>query len=277
MKRHLLGAALLLVGCSMQPNFEMNTANTGIIGGQRATELNPVTKSTVSFAIQDNNSPRSICTGIILSKNLILTAAHCLINFGQDDLFVFQGSSLPDNANADSLIKIKDWVVHQKFSILFDELYLPVGSVNDVALVLLDRNLPETIQPVPLLENINGLRAGDTLTLAGYGVTNESDSNPILKDLYFTQVSLFEITPQYLVTDQRNFKGACQGDSGGPAFIKDQETLIAVGITRGPHDKAVDCHHFGAYTAIPAYKSFIQESAKILKADPPRFVTLPRK
>ncbi|AFY01072.1 S1 family peptidase [Bdellovibrio bacteriovorus] len=274
----LLSSLLLLslVACTKNEetnNVEMNGQETSIIGGEKADAANPVTASTVSLIYNYQGKPYSICTGTLISKNLVLTAAHCLVDLQGAEIFVHMGEVLPTTVDETKLLRVAEYETHKDYHLVYDDNGFPVTGRNDVGLIKLLLEAPENAVPVPILDESVELKAGETLLLAGYGLLHEIE-NPIpATGLNFVRVPLAKLWESILVTDQNNAKGACSGDSGGPAYLETSKGLVVVGITRGPHDLAPDCRHFGEYTNATMFKTFILEEAAAMGADAPVFTT----
>lgn len=244
-----------------------------IIGGEKATASDAVTASTVSLMMGYKGKLYSFCTGTLISEDLILTAAHCLHSVSDNQVFVAFGEVLPTELSDPNLQEVVDWTTHPEYRVVRDATGAMISARNDVALVKLAQAAPEQAIVVPILEESVALVPGESLLLAGYGLEKEIGERIPAKGLNFVRVPLAKLWESILVTDQNNAKGACNGDSGGPAYLETKKGLVVVGITRGPHDKAKDCRHYGEYTNATMFKTYILEEAAFLNAKAPTFTT----
>lgn len=276
---YILSSFFLLTACvnnEIPSDLKLSNNNSSIIGGHSATAQDPWTSSTVSLITHYNNRAYSTCTGTLISKNLVLTATHCLEYMGEGLVYVYLGAKLPKKFDNRKLLKVKKWITHPDFKMVLDENEYPITGVNDVALIRLEKTAPATATPVPILNSKVPLSRGQSLLLAGYGLVQEIDTPIDAEGLNYVRVPLAKVWNSILVTDQTNAQGACSGDSGGPAYLETKKGLIVVGITRGPHDKATDCRHYGEYTNASHFESFILDAARELEAEAPEFVDQPK-
>lgn len=265
-------SALLLSACSDRTSdatYQPDGKQTSIIGGEAVTGYDELTSSTVSLILQISGQPLSLCTGTLISEDLVLTAAHCLM--ASEELpSVYFGTTLPTEWDESQMIPV-DEAVSAKYTPIRDEDGF-ISAKNDVALLKLGGKIPRWAKPVPVLDATASLVAGDRLILAGYGLVNELGEPVYATGLNKVDVPVAKLWEDLIVTDQTNAKGACAGDSGGPAYLKTSKGLVVVGATRGPHDRAMDCRHYGEYTDLTKQKAFIVEQAQQMGAQMPVFV-----
>lgn len=175
------------------------------------------------------------CSGVLVSSEYVLTAAHCLGSFRK-----FQIGALcndDDNCGQESeTIWIQDEFVHPDYD---DE------SLDfDVALVKL-RNA-STIQPATLdMDNLVGEyeHGEDNLWVMGFGLTDENDFSSTSEHLQHVDVSFvdFDICnenyrgtlTESMMCAAESSKDSCYGDSGGPLI--DANDGLIVGIVSSGH------------------------------------------
>lgn len=273
----VLASVFFAAGCAKQSDSVINknlSAQNAIINGKAALETDAITASTVSLMIRWDGELYSICSGTLISEDLILTAGHCLMAVDDPkDLMIFFGPVLPKNISDSRLLAVESAKANPNFEPSEDEDADPATRLNDIGVIKLKAKAPAGTVAVPVLSPESELKAQQSLLLAGYGMVIEKPRTSA-KGLNYTTVPLAEITDEtILVTDQK-VSGACSGDSGGPAYVQTPNGLAVVGATRGPKEPAVDCHHFGEYTYASKFKDFILESAKLLGAKAPTFVDI---
>lgn len=271
----LLTAAL--AGCSKgsKNSFTDEKNTTGIIGGEAAKKSDRVTASTVSLMLTFIGPSESFCTGTLISKNLVLTATHCLAEVEPAEIRVFFGETLPESLEDANIRKVKSVELHPDYKFELDPIEKIFTGVNDVALIMLETDAPEFAKPVAIL-NDTPLKVGQQILLAGFGLTDETTVPPVkATGLNLTRVTIAKLYANIIVTEQSNANGACVGDSGGPAYLETKNDLIVLGITRGPHNLAKDCRHWGEYTFASRFKDHILQAAEKMGAEAPVFVDAP--
>lgn len=150
-------------------------------------------------------------TAVVIGRNMLLTAAHSI------DCFDGGKVLLGDNyATAKGSIKIKKSVIHPEYN--------PSKSFfeNDLAIVILEHNLPKSVKIESINEDII-LAPGDTLDRVGFGERNNQNirtwTNPTFKERTFNKKN-------YILKDERSVIG----DSGGPVFKRQDGQTSLVGI-----------------------------------------------
>ena len=175
-----------------------------ILNGLAVDPLSAPQIVKVSF-ISPDGVP-SLCTGIVLDHNSVLTAGHCITDIlGQQD-FSLTGTI----EGATGVFNIVESILHP-FYIQVPEL----GAIfNDVA--ILKTEIPHGLPALPLILSLPA-QPGIPVAIYGYGLNSEGYFGTLMTG----QTSLEFVTPNHLFSTQ--YDGAtnsnpCFGDSGGPAI-----------------------------------------------------------
>ncbi|MFM6930337.1 MAG: S1 family peptidase [Bdellovibrio sp.] len=268
---------LLLLSLTACSRWQAGTVASGtdqgaIIGGQPAVASDAVRGATVSLMrVLPNQTVLTFCTGVLISKNLVVTAAHCVEPMMNEVFYVFFGEVLPTLVNQNNLVPVGGIYYHDEYRLIPIKRNRYITSINDIALIRLGADAPEGFNPVSILADTDALQPGTGLLLAGYGVVNEATNKRTLT-LNYVRVPLFKLDGDYLIADQTQGQGACFGDSGGPAFIETANGLVVVAETHEAYDGATDCHHYGEFTLISKFRSFIDKTVPKLHGDPPTYI-----
>jgi secreted trypsin-like serine protease len=238
-------------------NFD--TVRDYIIGGQTVSAGDIIAATTVM--VTDGNF---ICTGSIIAQDIVVTAAHCTAAQAENLRIVFSRQMPSD------LTTVTD-TVHDIYGFVANPGWQGEQSTgpdqHDIAVIRFKGNLPSGYSVATLLSKSTALTKGETVTLAGYGITDAaSQAGAGLLRKVDVQV-LKKLGETEEVLDQSEGAGACHGDSGGPAFVTVNGKLLLWGVTnRGYPDNAPDdCVHESVYTRITAYTEFVNSAAEQLR------------
>mgnify|MGYP001144243487 FL=1 len=187
------------------------------------------------------------CTGSIIAKKWVVTAAHCVLN-NQENGYksADRGTTLETNCyyllgGSCRMARVKRHVPHPCYHPSYDQ------DHDDIVLFELEEEI-EGIEPIKV-DGIDGLppwKVGSTVTLAGFGVV---DNNNFHRSSFLMSVDVplateqkcEETNPSALRHGYINFthvictggsagKDSCAGDSGGPAVFKHEDENWLVGV-----------------------------------------------
>ena len=196
-----------------------------------------------------------LCTGTALRRDLVLTAAHCVMRPMRYTVKEFQtGQMVPVRAIAR----------HPHFNA---QAYAESRATADLALLKLAAPLPDIVVPAGLAA-ARRVKVSETLTIAGFGTIADHSALglgvPRMATLVITgkpgslQIRLTDATAR----DRRAGLGACTGDSGGPAF--DGQGPLVIGVvswTTAPHDEE-GCGGLTGLTPLLIYRSWLIDTAR---------------
>lgn len=196
-----------------------------------------------------------LCTGTALAQDLVLTAAHCVTRPVDYEVKAYQNGVA---------IRVRSIARHPRFDFAA---YAASRATADVALLKLDAPLPDIVVPAALAA-ARRVAAGETLTVAGFGVTLAGTARglgvPRMAKLSVTgtpgslQVRLYDPATRNVSAGL----GGCTGDSGAPAFDGDGPLVIGVvSWSTAPQDNE-GCGGLTGVTPLLNYRGWVVETAK---------------
>jgi hypothetical protein len=226
-----------------------------IVGGG-APSVEGVARSVITIV----GSRGNFCTGALIARRLVLTAAHC-VQPGADYKIVEYGAD-----RQPSLQDVKAVAIHPGFNM---QAMSGHRATADVALLQLAASPKGKMAAALGLPDIP-INVGSRFTIAGIGVTVRGDGKsggPIrVAGLVATgrpgtlQIRLVDPVGQGM----REGLGACTGDSGAPVFEDKPSGPVIVGVvswSTGPNGSA-GCGGMTGVTPLTLYRDWILQAAQ---------------
>ena len=228
-----------------------------LTGPALAVVKGQVEPTLATQAVMVLGSKGSFCSAVILSRTVLLTAAHCVTGSPDYRVHWRDRDGQP--------------VLHEPKAIAIHPGYAKGAEKNrkrsiDLAMIQLKEPLPETFRAVTLAST--SPRQGDALIVAGYGLSTEQDprTGGVFRAARLQVIEPFGPSSILLwLTDPTTGRtqagsGACTGDSGGP--ILDQAgSLVAITVYAEGVGKA-QCGALTQGLLIAPQRGFIEATLK---------------
>jgi secreted trypsin-like serine protease len=271
----LVAAALLLSGCgssdssNIVPSPNGKLANergcipeselyrSGIVGGtQVAGGTSDVKKVMLLVVPEPGGQKASICTASALTRNILITAGHCVQGNAAESFIVYHESISCESGfdKRKDIVSVKEFVAHPD--------YFETGapSSDDLALIILKNDIPFGYETygVAAPESLDS----QSLLLYGYGETgNGKQGSAILRKTEIpNQDFTIDSLAKKVVIDQTKGRGVCHGDSGGPGLINVNGVPQILGINWSVERAGgIElCQGKGYLTELQPYRSWLE-------------------
>jgi hypothetical protein len=227
----------------------------------------PTSEGAGRAVVMLTGSRGTFCSGVALARDLVLTAAHCVLPGADYKLVEFDAARQP------ALKDILRIARHPEFDV---DAALRHRVTADVALLKLAA--PLAIVPAPLARAGAPVAVGDRFVVAGYGVAARGDGKSGGTIRAATLVATGQPgTLQIRLTDpltkgERAGLGACTGDSGAPVYREVDGALAVVGVVSWSTGPALSegCGGLTGVTPLARYLAWIVEQAGKMGVPLPR-------
>jgi secreted trypsin-like serine protease len=239
----LLTLACSLAACGRGEGPSPSEA-VSIVGGEAVSPSSPVARGVVAVAGTDGLAP-FLCTGVLITKDAVLTAGHCARMIRGEVIFSTELSPKAPRAPVTSVAVQPGY-----------ESGSTAGknkNLGDLAVMRFRGPVPSGYKPVTI-EQGPVLREGSAVMLAGFGLL-DGETRASTRTLHSVAVAVDN--PHYSRTEFTVGPGACHGDSGGPAFVIEGANLYVVGITSRGFDDV--CKTAAVYTRVSAFVDWINQ------------------
>ena len=252
-----------------------------IVGGSNAKI------KEVPWQVSLHHNGQHNCGGVIISKDYILTAAHCVdMDSNVNNYKIYAGLTNQNNKGVAQVRSIRTITKHPLF------IHNGPVSKNDIAILELaaSLNFNSKVKPIhiaSLADAANGLTdAKKTGTISGWGYSVkqggyyiptvlQSATVPIVANSTVQKLPLYQIyfdikTMLAVGRKSGSVINTCRGDSGGPFAIKQNNIWKLAGIASWGPSNCTKPNSPGVFTRVSSYYKWI--ISKTLKLEGPRCI-----
>jgi S1-C subfamily serine protease len=177
-------------------------------------------QSHVVMVLSRSGREAGFCSGVVLTRTIVLTAAHCITNAADTRVYL----------SGQKLIALRRIAKHPGFHA--DAPRTRSRSI-DLALIETADALPADLT-APLFADAAHYALGTSFEIAGFGVAREADAKTsgTLRTARLTLRAPLSSVLLWL-EDAQHESGGCTGDSGGPVFAADGKLAAIIAFAEG--------------------------------------------
>ncbi|HZS54512.1 MAG TPA: trypsin-like serine protease, partial [Bryobacteraceae bacterium] len=209
----------------------------------------PASSEIASQAVMIVSTRGASCTGTVIARDLLLTAAHCVAPKSNYAAVISVGS-------APRIVPVLKVVLHPRYDPQQFETRKPSP---DMAIVKISEPLPARYRVAKLSSKAAFPKHGEMFTLAGFGFARDGDerSAGALRSVTLPNIGSTGDSMIRVSAGNGGTAGACTGDSGGPAFL-DGEVAGVIGWTSIPAGK--NCGFTTGVTLVGFQRDWIEQT-----------------
>lgn len=197
----------------------------------------------------------SLCSGVAIAADLVLTAAHCVSENGRYRLVVFEGRRA---------------IVKDAAQVVAHPQYSPRADAPDIALIKLMPSSSSKLSPAAFSDRRAPPSVGERFVVAGFGVATQGERKSAGTLRAATLVATARPSSQLLsLVDpkrlgERAGLGVCNGDSGGPVLDERDGALVGIVSWSGSTEGEPVCGFVSGAIPIARYRYWIMDTAEKL-------------
>jgi hypothetical protein len=256
-----LGRNAVRVAAGLAVLAGLSSPAWAVIQGQVSRDPN----GTRSFVVRVESTDGEICSGTLIARDLVLTAAHCVMRPAGYRVISVDRSFRQRRTDVIAATMHPDFVPGTA----------PEEQPGvDLALLKLEQPLGADYAPLDP-RGAGSISTGDSVDIAGFGVVaeNRRGSARVLRQAHLVSIGSLQVANRVtVVTDRQRLAetagaGACLGDSGGPILSGGRGGYRIVGVVSWSSGalqqgaRRTACGGFTAVTPVAEHTGWIASRA----------------
>ncbi|MES3036538.1 MAG: trypsin-like serine protease [Bdellovibrionota bacterium] len=253
--------ATILFSCGANPNnpahlssdtLGIGSAEDSIVGGQKVLDSSIYSK----FVVTVLESGGGNCTGVLIARDIVLTAAHCFSEGKPRPSSVFFGAE--DGKKIERQVGVL--AIHPE--------YYPTNfpKRHDLAILKLRAPAPEGFKTLNLHIG-KKIPSGTVLTALGFGLIDHNqpvETHVSNLKIIRLRVRTIDWRDNSIYSDMTPTHGISHGDSGGPLVMVTPTSFSLVGIA----SEMTAVHNVAIHTAVGPHLKWIQQTIDSVRGTP---------
>ncbi|KAJ2080090.1 hypothetical protein H4R24_003329 [Coemansia sp. RSA 988] len=256
-------------------------AEERLIGGMAATE------GMFPYVVHLFKKDRPYCGGVLIDKEWVLTAAHCVASKDGDGAGAFTTNSPGDfkvsygstSGSIGSHVDVDSITVNPDYDTTWYK--------SDIALLKIKSNNNLVSKTETIVISTGDIGSGQTLITTGWGQTNNDDTTQADTLMYAGLTTADDATCKYGAPEFNGHNGfyvctsystapgigTCFGDSGGPLLINTGSGYMLLGLVSfdvntkdSSNTRCAQDGNVSYFTRVSTYMSFITSTTSIPKS-----------